>query len=270
MPDLTPLSTSRPAGRHVLFLHAHPDDETIATGGTIARLIEAGTTVSVLTATRGECGEIAPGSAPANLSVEALIALRSQELAGALAELGVQHHFWLGSRPARASGEDRVYSDSGMQWGPDGWAVPADDVPHTALTNADLDEVTADVLALIAAIDPELVVSYDARGGYGHPDHVRAHRAARAAAALAGIGFAECLPAGPGSRAETADADGIVRAEDTGGGEVVAVDVSAQRARVVRALRCYRTQLESVTEDHLVHVGGQRQELASVEYYRIR
>ncbi|MEJ7648524.1 MAG: PIG-L family deacetylase [Nakamurella sp.] len=243
-------------GRHVLFLHAHPDDETIATGGTIARLVDAGTTVSVLTATRGECGDTAPGSAPDDTTAAQLVELRLAELSGALAELGVQQHFWLGTPPARAAGVAvRRYHDSGMQWGPDGWAIPADDVPDTALSLADPAEVTADVLALIRVTGPELVVSYDARGGYGHPDHVSLHRAGRAAAALAGIGFAECLPGPPG---------------DDGGGEVVAVHVATHRDRVVRALRWYRTQLLSVADDHLVHVGGQRQELPTVEYYRIR
>ncbi|WP_353650518.1 glycosyltransferase [Nakamurella sp. A5-74] len=256
-------------GRHVLFLHAHPDDETIATGGTIARLLAAGTTVSVLTATRGECGESAPGAAPENAGADALVVLRLRELAGALAELGVQQHFWLGTRPARAGndpdGGERRYSDSGMQWAPDGWAVPAPDVPDTALSLADPDEITADVLALIRAIGPELVVSYDARGGYGHPDHVSLHRAGRAAAALAGVGFAECLPGPPEHR------DGTVEDPSDGtAGEVVAVDVRAHRAQVVRALRWYRSQLIEVADDHIVHVGGQRQQLPSVEYFRIR
>lgn len=256
------------AGRHVLFLHAHPDDETIATGGTIARLVDAGTTVSVLTATRGECGDTAPGSAPEGITADQLVELRLAELSGALAELGVQQHFWLGTPPARAAGEAvRRYHDSGMQWGPDGWAVPADDVPDTALSLADPAEVTADVLALIRATGPELVVSYDVRGGYGHPDHVSLHRAGRAAAALAGIGFAECLPGPPVTDGD--DADGGDNA-DGGDGEVVAVHVGTHRDRVVRALRWYRTQLLSVADDHLVHVGGQRQDLATVEYYRIR
>ena len=266
MPDPT-FATSM-VGRHVLFVHAHPDDESIATGGTIARLVEAGTTVSVLTATRGERGETAPGSAPDDLDPESLAELRLAELSGALTALGVQQHFWLGTRPARGSGRaERRYVDSGMQWGADGWAVPADDVTDTALSLADHDEVTADVLALIRATGPELVVSYDARGGYGHPDHVALHRAGRAAAALAGIGFAECLPGRP---AGGSDPDGAHAADPDQGGEVVAVHVLAQRERVLRALRCYRTQLASVADDHLVHVGGQRQDLPAVEYYRIR
>lgn len=93
----------------VLFLHAHPDDETLATGALIADLIARGVEVAVVTATRGERGEITdPGLA------EDLVALRERELAAALAVLGVRHHAFLGTPPARA-GDPGLRRDDG-EW----------------------------------------------------------------------------------------------------------------------------------------------------------
>lgn len=266
---MTGLFGDRDAGS-VLFLHAHPDDETIATGGTIARLVETGCRVTVLTATRGERGEVVPGVGPVGPSPEQLVELRLAELGAALRELGVTHHQLLGTPPARAAGaEPRRYTDSGMQWGAGGWAVPADDVSDGALSLADDDELVADLLAAIAAAAPDLVVGYDERGGYGHPDHVAVHRAGRAAAARAGITFAEVLP-GPDEGEHTPDSrqrlDELLR----DGGGVVRVDVTGQRERVLAALRCHASQLEHVAADHIVHVGGQRQELPDAEWFRIR
>lgn len=256
----------------VLFLHAHPDDETIATGGTIVRLVETGCRVSVLTATRGERGEVVAGAVAGDPSPEELVELRLAELAAALRELGVTEHLLLGTPPARADGRPpRRYTDSGMRWGEDGWAQPARDVTPGALSLADPDELVADLVAAIRAVGPDLVVGYDERGGYGHPDHVAVHRAGRAAAARAGVTFAEVLPPPEDLGAHTpGDPQQRLAELLRDGGGVVRVDVTAQRERVVRALRCYATQLEEVAADHIVHVGGQRQELLGTELYRIR
>ena len=174
----------------VLFVHAHPDDETISTGGTIALLVKRGAQVTVVTCTRGEQGEVIP-AALANLQGDhdALAERRERELAGALAALGVTDHRYLGSATARLSGNaSRRYRDSGMQWGDNG-AEAAADVDDLALTRADFGEVASDIAAVIADVAPDAVISYDSHGGYGHPDHIVAFEASRRAADVMGVPF---------------------------------------------------------------------------------
>src|SRR5690554_2536102 len=108
----------RKESRHVLFVHAHPDDETISTGGTIATLVDAGVGVTVVTCTRGERGEVIPaelvhleGDGPK------LAEHRMGELADAMRILGVEDHRYLGEQSARlADLPPRRYLDSGMVW----------------------------------------------------------------------------------------------------------------------------------------------------------
>jgi N-acetyl-1-D-myo-inositol-2-amino-2-deoxy-alpha-D-glucopyranoside deacetylase len=235
---------------HALFVHAHPDDETLATGGVIAALVDSGARATVLTATRGERGDIVPGSLHDRPATD-LVEVRKAELAGALAALGVTDHHWLGTPPARAGGRPpRVYQDSGMQWGATGQAEPVADVSAAALTSVPIGEEVQDLLALIDHDRPDLLVSYESTGGYGHPDHIRVHQIARAAAEAAGLLFLQVVPPGL-----AVDGD-------------LAVDVAGSRSRLIDALRNYRTQLERVRPDHVVHVGGQRQDLPAVEYFR--
>lgn len=164
------------AGR-VLLVHAHPDDETLATGALIADLVDAGVEVHVVTATRGERGELVPGVADVEPGSAAYVALRGRELAAALAALGVAHHCYLGMPPARdpASLTPRSYRDSGMRWVRPGVAGPADDAGEDSLTAASLSVAADDLAAYVAATSPDVIVTYDANGGYGHPDHVRTH-----------------------------------------------------------------------------------------------
>lgn len=176
------------------FLHAHPDDESISTGGTIAALIEAGASVTVITGTRGERGEVMAGELAHLEGTAALGPHRVDELAAALEQLGGPRHLFLGSAPARIpQASDRLYADSGMRWGADGFAEPAADAPSTALSLAPLADVVGDLLA--AMLDPArrplftAIVSYDARGGYGHPDHVRMHDAGLEIARLTGLPY---------------------------------------------------------------------------------
>lgn len=174
----------------VLFVHAHPDDETISTGGTIALLIARGAQVTVVTCTRGEQGEVIP-MALAHLQgvPEALANHREAELEAALTLLGVTDHRYLGSLNARWSGNPvRQYRDSGMRWGASG-AEAVDDVDELALTRATFGEVASDIAAVIADTEPHAVISYNSHGGYGHPDHVLAHEAARHAAEVMGVSF---------------------------------------------------------------------------------
>lgn len=164
----------------VLFVHAHPDDESIATGGTIAHLVRTGARVVVLTATRGEGGEVI-GDRFAHLAGDrqGLAAHREDELAAAMRALGVTDHRFLGSTAAevRAGFPERRFEDSGMVWGADGHAHAPESMPDTSLCAASTDEVAVRVAAVIADLDPHLVITYGADGGYGHPDHRRCHDA---------------------------------------------------------------------------------------------
>ena len=167
----------------VLFVHAHPDDESILTGGTIALLVDSGAHVTVLTCTRGERGT------KIGEPVGDLGAHRVAELANAMAVLGVTDHRLLGASDARWPGkEPRTYRDSGVQNGATG-PIPLDAVDFSSFTGAPFGEVAADIAAVIADVDPTIIVSYDEKGGYGHPDNIRAHEAARRAAEVMGTPF---------------------------------------------------------------------------------
>lgn len=236
----------------VLFVHAHPDDETISTGGTLAALAESGREPILVTLTRGEQGEVVPGPFALLAGTPGLARHRETELAAALGMLGVAAHAYLGTPPARAEGlEPRTYEDSGMQWGDDGLALAADDAPATALTRAPAVEALNDLLILAATLGAEAVVSYDIRGGYGHPDHVFAHRAGRAVARGLEVPYWEIV-ADPSE--ERVDA-------------VELHDISPWLERKVAALRAHGTQL-SVDGEEIVHVGGQRQPIDRIEAFR--
>jgi N-acetyl-1-D-myo-inositol-2-amino-2-deoxy-alpha-D-glucopyranoside deacetylase len=164
-----------PAGvpARLLFVHAHPDDETLTTGVAIAHHVARGDEVHVLTCTLGEEGEVIP-AALAHLEGDgpALAAHRRDELARAVAALGATHHL-LGAREA---GDAPAFRDSGMA----GSRAAA----HTrAFAGVPLGVAADAVGAVLDAVAPHVVVTYDATGGYGHPDHVRTHGATRVAAA---------------------------------------------------------------------------------------
>ncbi|HMR49167.1 MAG TPA: glycosyltransferase [Arachnia sp.] len=225
----------------VSLIHAHPDDETLASGALIAHLVDAGIHVSVLTATRGEQGEVVPGPLSALLGTPELEDRREAELAGALAVLGVERHAYLGTPTARAVGaEPHRYRDSGMRWIREGLAGPADESDPRSLCAASFDEVVADVKAFLVADRAELAISYADDGGYGHPDHVRIHHATKTAAEQLGIPFAELTPA-PGEGVRWFALDALL-------------------PRVVEALGHHRTQL-TVHGDSLTHSGGQTEKI---------
>jgi len=226
------------ARESVLLAHAHPDDETISTGALIAELVARGTRVSLLTASRGEKGEVVRGPLSGLEGTDALTSERERELHRAADALGIAERFWLGESPARSAGlAPRRYRDSGMKWIRPGLAGPADDVDDDTLVRAPLDEVTTDLAALIAHLRPSLVVSYDNGGGYGHPDHVRMHEAALAASRALNTPFAEILH------------------EPATDAEWFALDTHLDT--VSAALRCHASQL-TVDGAHIVHSGGQR------------
>jgi N-acetyl-1-D-myo-inositol-2-amino-2-deoxy-alpha-D-glucopyranoside deacetylase len=234
---------------HVLFVHAHPDDETITTGGTIATLIDSGAGVTVVTCTRGERGEVIPPEF-AHLEGDGprLAEHREGELAEAIRILGARDHRFLGAADARHGGlAPRRYLDSGMAWGADGRAVPAPDTDAEAFSAAPLDEVALDLAEVIASVRPDAVVSYDADGGYGHPDHVMAHRAALRAAELTAVPFFVIAPdPTPGSHA---------------------VDISPVIGRKLQALQAHRTQV-TVSGDHFALSSGPSRAVPDQEAYR--
>jgi N-acetyl-1-D-myo-inositol-2-amino-2-deoxy-alpha-D-glucopyranoside deacetylase len=241
----------------VLFVHAHPDDETIDTGGTIVTLVASGAQVTVLTCTRGERGEVIPADLQAALkSPAAMRTLRESEIRRAMSILGVTDHRYLGAENARWRGrEPRTYLDSGMRWGADGAEATGQADPQS-LAGADFGEVAADVAAVVQELMPSAVVSYDEGGGYGHPDHIRAHDAARRAADVYGIPFYSVLPS-------AADAAGGARSKLP---VDVAVDVNPVLDRKRDALGAYRSQL-SLDGDTIVFSGGQRQPITTIERF---
>ncbi|MGY1794423.1 N-acetyl-1-D-myo-inositol-2-amino-2-deoxy-alpha-D-glucopyranoside deacetylase [Geodermatophilus sp. SYSU D00525] len=156
------------ADRRILLVHAHPDDETINNGATMARYVAEGAQVTLLTCTLGEEGEVlVPELAQlAPDQADQLGGYRIGELAAAMAALGVTDSRFLGG-PGR-------YRDSGMM------GTPANDHPR-AFWNAALDEAVGHAVAVVREVRPQVVVTYDENGGYGHPDHIQAHRVAMAA-----------------------------------------------------------------------------------------
>ncbi len=137
-----------------VFFHAHPDDEVIQTGGTMAKMAAEGHRVVLVTATRGELGEVPDGLlAPG----ETLTERREVELAAACAILGVARHEYLG------------YRDSGM-------AGEATNDDPTCFWQADVDEAATRLAAVLDDEHAEVFATYDENGGYGHPDHIQVHR----------------------------------------------------------------------------------------------
>ncbi|MFE0699478.1 N-acetyl-1-D-myo-inositol-2-amino-2-deoxy-alpha-D-glucopyranoside deacetylase [Streptomyces sp. NPDC058872] len=158
--------------RRLLLVHAHPDDESINNGVTMARYAAEGALVTLVTCTLGEEGEVIPPDL-AHLAPDREDRLgphRIGELAAAMAELGVTDHRFLGG-PGR-------FRDSGMMG-----------VEQNGRTNAfwntDVDTAAPHLVEVIREVQPQVLITYDPDGGYGHPDHIQAHRVATRAAELA-------------------------------------------------------------------------------------
>jgi|BarGraIncu00222A_1022003.scaffolds.fasta_scaffold02258_6 N-acetyl-1-D-myo-inositol-2-amino-2-deoxy-alpha-D-glucopyranoside deacetylase len=161
--------SGRAAGRaRLLFVHAHPDDETLTTGLTMASYASRHYDVQLLTCTLGEEGEVIPPSL-AHLCADrddSLGPWRREELRAAMSVLGVKHTV-LGEDPQR--GVASRYRDSGM-------AGTASAERPDAFVRADPGEAATMVAAHIRAVRPDVVVTYDEQGGYAHPDHIQTHR----------------------------------------------------------------------------------------------
>jgi len=161
------------AAKRLLLVHAHPDDETINNGVTMAKYAAAGAQVTLVTCTRGEEGEVLVNEI-ANLASDKDDKLgehREIELKDAMDELGIKDFRFLGA-------PSKKWRDSGMMGTP---ANDRDDV----FWQADLDEASNELVKIILEIKPQVLITYDEFGGYGHPDHIKAHRVAMRAAELA-------------------------------------------------------------------------------------
>ncbi|MDY5153640.1 N-acetyl-1-D-myo-inositol-2-amino-2-deoxy-alpha-D-glucopyranoside deacetylase [Actinobaculum suis] len=272
---------------HVLFIHAHPDDEAVQTGALVAALA-ARTQVSILTCTRGEMGEAIPGVLPENATAQDFIAQRLRETARGREILGAQAGYFLGIPPALAPGAHaRHYSDSGMRWIREGLAGPAPQAPANALALLPLAQEVDDAVTLATAIGATVLIGYDAEGSYGHPDHLRAHEIALGVARRTGLPLFEIASSGvaSGSSVASADTSGDTFGSAPGitpGGAAVAppaegaftwVDVSGYVDTAARALAEYRTQLSLVEKQGRLmirHVGGQYQEIYAQAGLRAR
>jgi N-acetyl-1-D-myo-inositol-2-amino-2-deoxy-alpha-D-glucopyranoside deacetylase len=153
----------------LLFVHAHPDDETLTTGATIAHYAARGADVKVVTCTLGEEGEVI-GERWAHLAVDEADQLggyRIGELTAALHALGIDEPIFLG-------GAGR-WRDSGMEGTPKRH--------HQRFIDADPREAVGALVGIIRELRPHVVITYDEKGGYGHPDHIHAHDVTMAAVA---------------------------------------------------------------------------------------
>ena len=234
------MSSADAPDRRLLLVHAHPDDESIYTGATMAKYAAEGARVTLVTCTLGELGEVIPASL-AHLGAEkedGLGEYRIGELAAACAALGVTDHRFLGG-PGR-------WRDSGMM------GTEGNDDPR-CFWRADVDQAAGALLDVIAEVRPQVLATYDAQGAYGHPDHIQAHRVAWRACELAG-------PDAPEKFYATATLEsGLVTTE---------VEASAWFGAKLAAMRAHATQI-TVDAPFFALSDGVRRPASGVEYYTL-
>ena len=235
--------------RRLLLVHAHPDDESIYTGATMARYAAEGARVTLVTCTLGELGEIIPPSL-AYLAAEKedrLGAYRIGELAAACAALGVTDHRFLGG-PGR-------WRDSGMM------GTAGNDDPR-CFWRADVDQAADALLDVIGEVRPQVLVTYDAHGAYGHPDHIQAHRVAWRACELAGPDApARFYATAALSESDTTDSD-------TTDSDTTEIDGGAYFDRKLAAMRAHATQI-TVDPPFFALSDGVRRQTSGTEYYTL-
>jgi len=160
------------AEKRLLLVHAHPDDETINNGVTMAKYAVEGVHVTLVTCTRGEEGEVLVESLK-NLASDKDDKLgdhREIELKDAMIELGISDFRFLGS-------PNKKWRDSGMIGAPQNERTDV-------FWQSDLDEAANELVKVILEIKPQVMITYDEFGGYGHPDHIKAHQVAMRAAEI--------------------------------------------------------------------------------------
>ncbi len=229
----------------LVCFHAHPDDESIATAGTMAKTAAAGHRVVLVVATRGEHGEPVPGVLEAD---EPLGLRRVAETYRSAEVLGAARVEFLG------------YVDSGMV------GTPTAEAPW-AFCQADVDHAAHRLAAILDEERPEVLTTYDDNGGYGHPDHIGVHRVGRRAAELAGVEhvfestinrdhimrlMAERRARGDLSEADLANGPNLEEAPDFGKPEAVithCVDATEFVAQKRASMRLHRSQM---ADDHFL------------------
>ena len=229
--------SSRADEHSLLLVHAHPDDESIGTGATMAKYAAEGTRVTLVTCTLGEIGEIIPPDLRHFLPDE-LGHYRIGELEAACEALGVTDHRFLGG-----AGH---YRDSGMM------GMEENEDPR-CFWQASLDEAASLLAAIIDEVAPSVIVTYDANGFYGHPDHIQAHRVAWRARELAASSsrfYATAMPASAARAAASLPQDSWfmpvadVTANTVPDAEVTtSVDGSAYLDAKIAAMTAHATQV---------------------------
>jgi N-acetyl-1-D-myo-inositol-2-amino-2-deoxy-alpha-D-glucopyranoside deacetylase len=161
------------SAKRLLLVHAHPDDETINNGVTMAKYAADGVAVTLVTCTRGEEGEVLVESLLnlASSKDDKLGEHREVELKDAMHELGIKDFRFLGS-------PNKKWRDSGMM------GTPQND-RKDVFWQADLDEAAGELVKIILETKPQVLITYDEFGGYGHPDHIKANQVAMRAAEIA-------------------------------------------------------------------------------------
>jgi N-acetyl-1-D-myo-inositol-2-amino-2-deoxy-alpha-D-glucopyranoside deacetylase len=247
--------------RSLLLVHAHPDDESIGTGATMAKYAAEGARVTLVTCTLGELGEIIP-PALRHLSPDELGQYRIGELDRACEALGVTDHRFLG-------GAGR-WRDSGMM------GLPDNDDPR-CFWQADVGEAASELAAIIGEVEAGVIVTYDANGFYGHPDHIQAHRVARRAAELAGREvkfYATAVPRSVLARAVRLPAGSrFARAADLSAGVpddqvTTAIDATGYLNAKLAAMRAHETQI-TVDGEFFALSNGLGQRVLGTEYYTL-
>lgn len=219
-----------PKPASLVFFHAHPDDEAISTGGTMALAADAGHRVTLVVATRGELGEPVPGVLADG---EPLGDRREQEVRRSADILGVDRVEFLG------------YRDSGMV------GEPSNDDP-ASFWQADPNEAAGRLASILRSVDADILIGYDPHGVYGHPDHVKVHQVGALAAELAGtprVLWATANRTAMERAAESGDFDDRVDRSSFGMPEdelTHAIDVGAALDRKRASLAAHASQ---ITED---------------------
>jgi N-acetyl-1-D-myo-inositol-2-amino-2-deoxy-alpha-D-glucopyranoside deacetylase len=224
------------AERSLLLVHAHPDDESIGTGATMAKYAAEGARVTLVTCTLGEMGEIIPPDLR-HLLPDELGQHRIVELERACAALGVTDHRFLG-------GAGR-FRDSGMM------GLPDNDDPR-CFWQADVAAAAGLLADVIREVAADVIVTYDSNGFYGHPDHIQAHRVAWRAFEMTGSRakfYATAMPRSVLASAAELPADSwFIHADDLSAGVAddqvtTAVDAEKYLSAKLDAMRAHETQI---------------------------
>lgn len=249
----------------ILFIHAHPDDEASSTGATMGYYAKQGATVDLLTLTRGEMGEVIPEElkrleatdSDTNDFGAALGKYREKELAQAIEALGVHRQFFLGQEPAIAQNTPPVFRDSGMVWAENGRAAANPNALPDCLTRQDVAVEARAIAAAIGALSPDVVVTYDLDGGYGHPDHMRTHEATmKAIDLLSPTGNVPCLVWG---------LEGELHLNDSR--QQAVIDGSLERKR--NAMAAHATQIIITGQESFQYSNLVTQKISARETFRL-